>query len=217
MSQGTYWLVNSKAGNPTWVTLHVHISLHGKLQNSILSSFILHVSHFVLHGLNATICLEKHTDNGHHCESAVRQLGRPQLGAETPSIHKPTFLHQSVYGAVGQNTPPPPPYNYQPHPACVPHAQVHCKPGLGETLEDDLTLRRGGILKSKLQLLRLLGRIAGSQDLEAKVACGGWGARRLVLGNLAEGHVGKDPEIFRTAEFDGWLLSPSMPKLWNTN
>ena len=162
MSQGTYRLVNSKAGNPTWVTLHVHISLHGKelaiseghlqhffwpeptttaLQNSIRSSFILHVSHFVLHGLNATICLEKHTDNGHHGESAVRQLGRPQLGVETSSIHKPTFLHQSVYGAVGQNTPPPP-HNYQPHPACVPHAQVHCKPSLGGTLEDDLTLRR---------------------------------------------------------------------------
>ena len=30
MSQGTYWLVNSKAGNPTWVTLHVHIILDGK-------------------------------------------------------------------------------------------------------------------------------------------------------------------------------------------
>ena len=152
MSQGNYRLANSKAGNPTWVTLHVHISLHGKelaisqgqLQPSlgqnplqlpfrIRSSFVFHVSHFVLHGLNATICLEKHTDNGHHGESAVRQLGRPQLGVETSSILKPTFLHQSVYGAVGQNTPPPPPppYNYQPHPACVPHAQVHCKPGWG--------------------------------------------------------------------------------------
>ena len=46
----------------------------------------------------------------------------------------------------------------------------------------------------KLQLLRLLGRIAGGQDLEAKVACSRWRAGRLVLGNLAEGHVGKDPE-----------------------
>ena len=46
----------------------------------------------------------------------------------------------------------------------------------------------------KLQLLRLLGRIAGGQDLEAKVACSSWRAGRLVLGNLAEGHVGKDPE-----------------------
>ena len=49
----------------------------------------------------------------------------------------------------------------------------------------------------KLQLLRLLGRIAGGQDLEAKVACSRWRAGRLVLGNLAEGHVGKDPEICR--------------------
>ena len=60
----------------------------------------------------------------------------------------------------------------------------------------------------KLQLLRLLGRIAGSQDLEAKVACGGWGARRLVLGNLAEGHVRKDPGIFHTAEVDGGFYRP---------
>ena len=57
----------------------------------------------------------------------------------------------------------------------------------------------------KLQLLCLLGRIAGGQDLKAEVACGSWCARRLVLGNLAEGHVGKDPEMFHTAEFDGWF------------
>ena len=35
-------------------------------------------------------------------------------------------------------------------------------------------------------------RVARRQDLEAEVARCGWGAARLVLGNLAEGHVGKD-------------------------
>ena len=71
----------------------------------------------------------------------------------------------------------------------------------------------------KLQLLRLLGRIAGGQNLEAEVACGSWCARRLVLGNLAEGHVGKDPEMFHTAEFDGWfrlLCRVSRPQINKT-
>ena len=61
--------------------------------------------HLVVHGLNARACLEKHTDDGHHGESAVCQLGRPRLGLETSSIHKPTSLHQSVYAAVGHNEP----------------------------------------------------------------------------------------------------------------
>ena len=42
------------------------------------------------------------------------------------------------------------------------------------------------------QLFRLLSRVAGRQDLEAEVARCGWGAGRLVLRNLAEGHVGKN-------------------------
>ena len=61
----------------------------------------------------------------------------------------------------------------------------------------------------KMQLLRLLCRIAGGQDLEAEVARGGRRAGRLVLGNLAERHVGKDPEIFdRLADFDLLIFSP---------
>ena len=90
------------------MTLHVHISLDGKelaisedhlqhffwpeptttaLQSSILSFLSLHMLHLVVHGLNASTCLEKHTDDGHHGESAVCQLGRPRLGLETSSIH----------------------------------------------------------------------------------------------------------------------------------
>ena len=73
---------------------------------------------------------------------------------------------------------------------------------VSRALEDDFIL--GGLRVSQrqpeIQLLCLLGRIAGGQDLEAEVACSGRRAGRLVLGNLAECHVGKDPRIFRAAQ-----------------
>ena len=57
---------------------------------------------------------------------------------------------------------------------------------------DDGHHRKPSVSQLRRKLFRLLSRVAGSQDLEAEVARCGWGAGRLVLGNLAEGHVGKD-------------------------
>ena len=53
----------------------------------------------------------------------------------------------------------------------------HCKSSVG---------------KFRWQFFGLLCRIGWSQDLEAKVSSGSRCARRLILGNLAECHVGQD-------------------------
>ena len=57
---------------------------------------------------------------------------------------------------------------------------------------DDGHHRKPSVSQLRRKLFRLLSWVAGGQDLEAEVARSGWGARRLVLGNLAKGHVGED-------------------------
>ena len=81
----------------------------------------------LIHANQPSSHLEEHSDDGHHCQPAVRQLGR--------------------------------------------------------------------------QLFGFLRGVAGGQDLEAKVACCGRRASGLVLGNLAEGHVGKDLSPARGGHF----------------
>ena len=53
----------------------------------------------------------------------------------------------------------------------------HCKSSVG---------------KFRRQFFGLLRRIGGSQDLESKVSRSSWCARRLILRNFAECHVGQD-------------------------
>ena len=57
---------------------------------------------------------------------------------------------------------------------------------------DDGHHRQSSVSKFRAELLGFLSRVGRSQDLESKVACGSRSSRRLVLGNLAEGHVGQD-------------------------
>ena len=65
----------------------------------------------------------------------------------------------------------------------IPHLKEHA---------DDGHHRQPGIGQLRRQLFGLLSWVAGRQDLEAEVARCGWRAGRLVLGNLAEGHVRED-------------------------
>ena len=65
----------------------------------------------------------------------------------------------------------------------IPHLKEHA---------DDGHHRKPSVGQLCRQLFGLLSWVAGGQDLEAEVARCGWGAGRLVLGNLAEGHVGED-------------------------
>ena len=57
---------------------------------------------------------------------------------------------------------------------------------------DDRHHRKSSVGKFRRQFLGLLRRIGRSQDLEAKISSGSRCARRLILGNLAECHVGQD-------------------------
>ena len=57
---------------------------------------------------------------------------------------------------------------------------------------DDGHHRKSSVRKLRRELLSLLSRVAGGQDLEAEVTCCSRRAGRLILGNLAERHVGKD-------------------------
>ena len=57
---------------------------------------------------------------------------------------------------------------------------------------DDRHHCKSSVGKFRGQFLSLLCGIGGSQDLEAKVSSGSRCAWRLILGNLAECHVGQD-------------------------
>ena len=63
----------------------------------------------------------------------------------------------------------------------IPHLKEHA---------DDGHHRKPSVGQLRRKFFGLLSWVAGGQDLEAEVARCGWGAGRLVLGNLAEGHVG---------------------------
>ena len=65
----------------------------------------------------------------------------------------------------------------------IPHLKEHA---------DDGHHRKPSVGQLRRKFFGLLSWVAGGQDLEAEVARCGWGARRLVLGNFAEGHVGED-------------------------
>ena len=72
--------------------------------------------------------------------------------------------------------------------------EADCVKMLGGLKEhaDDGHHRQSSISKFGREFLRFLSRVRRSQHLESKVACGSRSSRRLVLGNLAEGHVGQD-------------------------
>ena len=70
---------------------------------------------------------------------------------------------------------------FMPHP--TPHLKEH---------SDDCHHRKAAIGKLCAEFFCLLGRIRWSQDLEAEVSSGSRCARRLILRNLAECHVGQD-------------------------
>ena len=57
---------------------------------------------------------------------------------------------------------------------------------------DDGHHRQSSVSKFGRELLGFLSRVRSSQHLKSKVACGSRSSRRLVLGNLAEGHVCQD-------------------------
>ena len=61
-----------------------------------------------------------------------------------------------------------------------------------EEHSDDSHHRKSAIGQLGWKLLRFLGRVGWSQDLKAKVSRRSSCARRLILGNLAECHVGQD-------------------------
>ena len=65
----------------------------------------------------------------------------------------------------------------------IPHLKEHA---------DDGHHRKPSVGQLCRKFFGLLSWVAGGQDLEAKVARCSWSAGRLVLGNLAEGHVGED-------------------------
>ena len=65
----------------------------------------------------------------------------------------------------------------------IPHLKEHA---------DDGHHRKPSVGQLCRKFFGLLSWVAGGQDLEAKVARCSWSAGRLILGNLAEGHVGED-------------------------
>ena len=68
--------------------------------------------------------------------------------------------------------------------------------GAGEAVleehTDDRHHRQTAVRDPRSELLGLLSRVRGGQHLEAEVTRGSRSARGLVLGGLAEGHVGQD-------------------------
>ena len=71
----------------------------------------------------------------------------------------------------------------------------HAARGL-EKHPDDGHHRKSSVSKLRRKLFRLLSRVAGGQHLESEITCCSWCSGRLVLRNLAEGHVGQDPGSF---------------------
>ena len=51
---------------------------------------------------------------------------------------------------------------------------------------------QAAVCQLRIEFLSFLSWVGRSQDLESKVSSGGRCSSRLILGNLAEGHVGQD-------------------------
>ena len=72
------------------------------------------------------------------------------------------------------------------------HTHDTCEQANLEEHSDDGHHCQSSVGQLRRKFFGLLSRVAGGQDLEAEVARCGCGASRLILGNLAECHVGKN-------------------------